>query len=47
LACRATGLRKLPELAVSSPYPNPRQITEEGISQLLERAFAGLPPLAS
>ncbi|TAL04567.1 MAG: maleylacetate reductase [Rhodospirillaceae bacterium] len=39
------GVAKAARLAVANPYPNPRQITEEGIARLLDRALEGLPPL--
>lgn len=41
------GVGKAAALAVANPYPNPRPITEEGITHLLERALEGLPPLAA
>lgn len=41
------GVAKAAKLAVSNPYPNPRPITEEGITRLLDRALDGLPPLAA
>ena len=31
------------ELAVSRPYPNPREVTLDGITQLLQQAFDGNP----
>lgn len=34
------------EQALASPYANPRQVTAEGISGLLSRAWAGEPPTA-
>lgn len=39
------GISKVAELATLNPYPNPRPITQEGIAALLERAYAGLPPV--
>jgi alcohol dehydrogenase class IV len=41
------GISKVVELATLNPYPNPRLITSEGITALLERAYTGLPPVAS
>ncbi|EZP83952.1 Maleylacetate reductase [Novosphingobium resinovorum] len=41
------GIETAARLAVANPYPNPRPITEEGITALLERALDGLPPLRS
>jgi alcohol dehydrogenase class IV len=38
------GIRLASELAVSSPYPNPAPVTEEGVHRLLERAWDGRPP---
>jgi hypothetical protein len=32
------------ELAVSSTYPNPARVTQDGVRVLLERAWDGLPP---
>ncbi|MBJ7437752.1 MAG: maleylacetate reductase [Sphingopyxis sp.] len=40
------GVAIAAKLAVSNPYPNPRPITEEGITHLLEHALDGLPPVA-
>ena len=31
------------ELAVSRPYPNPREVTPDGITRLLQQAFDGNP----
>ena len=31
------------ELAVSRPYPNPRPVTVDGITHLLQQAFDGNP----
>jgi len=40
------GIARAAELATRNPYPNPRPITVEGIKHLLQRAYAGLPPLS-
>jgi hypothetical protein len=32
------------ELAVSSTYPNPARVTQDGVRVLLVRAWDGLPP---
>ncbi|RWO37527.1 MAG: maleylacetate reductase [Mesorhizobium sp.] len=39
------GLGKARALALSNPYWNPRQLDEDRIGRLLDRAYAGLPPL--
>ncbi|MDB5576357.1 MAG: maleylacetate reductase LinF [Bradyrhizobium sp.] len=39
------GIAKAADLATRNPYPNPRPITVEGITALLERAYDGLPPV--
>ena len=31
-------------LAVANPYANPRPVTEEGVTVLLEAALSGRPP---
>ena len=31
-------------LAVANPYANPRPVTEEGVTVLLEAAWSGRPP---
>jgi maleylacetate reductase len=33
------GIRLASELAVSSPYPNPADVTQDGVRRLLERAW--------
>jgi alcohol dehydrogenase class IV len=39
----SAGVRRAAELAVDRPYPNPREVTSAGITQLLERALGGTP----
>ena len=49
-AARSAGpvaMMKAAKLAVANPYPNPRPITEDGITRLLDRALDGLPPIAA
>jgi maleylacetate reductase len=38
------GIRRASELAVSSPYPNPAEVTPDGVRRLLEQAWEGLAP---
>ena len=38
------GIARAVELAVATPYPNPRPLTSDGVRGLLERAFDGAPP---
>lgn len=38
------GIDQACKLALSNPYWNPRELTEEGILGLLQRAYAGKPP---
>lgn len=40
----ADGLNRAADLAVQTPYPNPRPIEREPIRDLLQRAFEGRPP---
>lgn len=44
LGMPAAGLDRAAELAVQSPYGNPRPIERAAIRELLERAFTGAPP---
>lgn len=39
-----TGLARAAELATTTPYPNPRELTTEGIAQLLDGAWRGRRP---
>jgi maleylacetate reductase len=40
----ADGLDRVAELAVSTPYPNPRPLERGALRDLLQRAFDGAPP---
>jgi alcohol dehydrogenase class IV len=40
----ADGLDRAADLAVTSPYPNPRPLERAGLRALLQRAFDGDPP---
>jgi alcohol dehydrogenase class IV len=44
LGMPAGGLERAAELAVSSPYPNPRPLERAALRALLQRAFDGAPP---
>jgi maleylacetate reductase len=44
LGMPADGLDRAADLAVQSPYPNPRPLERTAIRDLLERAFTGAPP---
>jgi maleylacetate reductase len=44
LGMPAGGLDRAAELAVASPYPNPRPLERAAIRDLLERAFTGVAP---
>lgn len=39
-----TDLDRMADLGSQTPYPNPREITRDGIRQLLQDAFEGRPP---
>jgi alcohol dehydrogenase class IV len=38
------GIARAAEIAVQNPYPNPRAVTQEGVAELLQRAWSGSPP---
>jgi alcohol dehydrogenase class IV len=40
-----SGLDRAADLAVATPYPNPRPLDRSALRQLLQRAFDGAPPL--
>ncbi|WP_372527393.1 maleylacetate reductase [Piscinibacter sp.] len=40
----ADGLDRAAELAVTTPYPNPRPLQRDALRALLQRAFDGTPP---
>ena len=40
----ADGLDRAAELAVQTPYPNPRPLERAAIRELLQRAYEGVPP---
>jgi alcohol dehydrogenase class IV len=42
----AEGLDRAADLAVSTPYPNPRPLERDALRALLQRAFDGAPPAA-
>ncbi|MEV4312122.1 maleylacetate reductase and hydroxyquinol 1,2-dioxygenase domain-containing protein [Actinocrispum sp. NPDC049592] len=44
LGMAATDLTAAAELATAKPYPNPRELTREGVLGLLENAWAGTRP---
>jgi len=37
-------LQKAADLAMETPYPNPRPVTRDGVLALLRKAFDGFPP---
>ena len=43
LGFTATDIPRAAELASARPYPNPRAVTRDGVTNLLERAMAGTP----
>lgn len=46
LGLPASALDRAADLAVQTPYPNPRPLNREAIRGLLQRAFDGAPPQA-
>jgi alcohol dehydrogenase class IV len=42
----ADGLDRAADLAVQTPYPNPRALDRDALRALLQRAFDGAPPQA-
>jgi maleylacetate reductase len=40
----ADGLDRAADLAVSTPYPNPRPLERDALRELLQRAYDGVPP---
>jgi maleylacetate reductase len=44
LGMEEADIPRIAELAVSSPYANPRPVTREGVTALLEAAWSGRPP---
>ena len=40
----AAGLDRVAELAVTTPYPNPRPLEQAALRSLLQRAFDGQTP---
>jgi maleylacetate reductase len=44
LGLKRTDLNRAADLAVATPYPNPRPVERDAIRALLENAFTGLPP---
>jgi alcohol dehydrogenase class IV len=44
LGMSADGLDRAADLAVQTPYPNPRPLEREALRALLQRAFEGAPP---
>lgn len=45
LGMSADGIEKAADIALANPYWNPRKLEREPIQRLLQRAFAGLPPV--
>ncbi|GAA3825808.1 maleylacetate reductase and hydroxyquinol 1,2-dioxygenase domain-containing protein [Streptomyces chiangmaiensis] len=41
-----SGLARAAELAAATPYPNPREVTAEGVAALLSDAWAGRRPIS-
>ena len=39
-----SGLDRVADLAVQSPYPNPRPLDRQALREMLQRAWAGAPP---
>jgi maleylacetate reductase len=39
-----SGLDRVADLAVATPYPNPRPLERASLRVLLQRAWEGLPP---
>jgi len=46
LGMPADGLDRVADLAVQTPYPNPRALERQALRALLQRAFDGAPPRA-
>jgi len=44
LGMPAAGLDRAADLAVQTPYPNPRALERRALRALLQRAFDGAPP---
>ncbi|WP_206340397.1 maleylacetate reductase [Blastococcus litoris] len=44
LGMAEADIPRIAELAVASPYANPRPVTREGVEALLRAAWAGVPP---
>jgi alcohol dehydrogenase class IV len=44
LGFRRDDLEKAADLALASPYWNPREVTRDGVLKLLQSAFTGTPP---
>jgi maleylacetate reductase len=44
IGMKREGLDHAAELAVKTPFYNPRKLTTEGLRTLLEDAFEGRPP---
>ena len=38
------GISKAVDMALASPYPNPRPLERDGITRLIEAAYHGSPP---
>jgi alcohol dehydrogenase class IV len=47
LGLAETDLDRAADLAVSSPYPNPRPLVRDGVRELLQSAWQGLRPTAA
>ncbi|MGP4046255.1 maleylacetate reductase [Streptomyces sp. 2A115] len=46
LGMKEEAIDQIVELALANPYANPREVTSEGLTRLLRRAWAGEPPIA-
>ena len=44
LGMQEADISRIVGLAVANPYANPRPVTEEGVTVLLEAAWSGRPP---
>ncbi|NGO08055.1 maleylacetate reductase [Streptomyces sp. HC44] len=46
LGMKEEAIDQIVELALADPYANPREVTSEGLTRLLRRAWSGEPPIA-
>ncbi|MCX4703164.1 maleylacetate reductase [Streptomyces sp. NBC_01373] len=46
LGMKEEAIDQIVDLTLAGPYANPREVTSEGLTRLLRRAWAGEPPIA-